>query len=72
VVASNDVLATDVVSRNLQSDQQTFYDVCSYVTVDTSIVSAVCAESIVDLASTASVEENFIPVSFLTVNNPAL
>ena len=70
VVASNEVLATDVVSRNLQSDQQTFVDTCSYVTVDAVTVSAVCAESIADPTNTEGVNENFISVSFLTLNAP--
>ena len=70
VVDSNGVLATDAVSFNLQSDQQTFVDVCSYVSVDAITVSAVCAESMVDLTSTVRVQENFISVSFLTLNAP--
>ena len=71
VLASNGVQATDVVTFNLQPDQQTYYDRCSYVTVGASVVSAVCAESRVDLHSTAPVQNHFIFVSLLTVNGPA-
>jgi hypothetical protein len=72
VLDSNGVLATDAVSRKLQSDQQTFADVCSYLTVDGAIVSAVCAESMMDSTNSVRVppEEAIIPVSFLTLNAP--
>ena len=71
VLASNGVQATNVVALNLQSDQQTYYDLCSYVTVGTSVVSAVCAESQVNLQGTAEVQDHFVSVSLLTVNGPA-
>jgi hypothetical protein len=71
VLSSNGVQATDVVALNLQPDQKTTFDVCSYVTVGASVVSAVCAESRVDPQSTVPVQNDFIFVSLLTVNGPS-